>query len=402
MDVIEIRRMFHRRPEIGGEERWTSAQIARMLGEMGYEVHTGVAETGVVGILRAPCGDVPTVAYRADMDALPVSEETGLPFASDNGLMHACGHDAHMAIALVTAHALLHARPDKCNLAFVFQPNEEGAPGGRPSGAYAMCCEHLLERFNIRQMVALHCAPELDAGQFGIASGAAWAASSRFVAHVDGASAHAAYPCRGRDALFAASQMVNALYASLARMAPLDHAVLSVCRLTAGNAFNVIAPDADFEGIIRADSKRKIGAIFEAIQKVCHGVADAFGVSVTLSLFYGADAVVNDPRLSKFAWNVLSPKFMLCEVPMNMASEDFSYFSEKIPALYLMMGVRPPGGVCLPLHSSRFCPDESAFANAVDLMRTLMLRLAGLHDEAQENNVRNHDHGDEDEQPGSP
>lgn len=175
MDIIETRRLLHQHPELGYEEHWTSQYIAQRLAELGYEIHEKLAHTGIVAIWRGAIPDLGAVAYRADMDALPIVEKTDVPFRSTNGCMHACGHDSHMAVAIDVAEKVAAAPRAKRDIAFVFQPNEEGAPGEIPSGADLMCREGVVERFGLCKMVALHSDPTLEAGVMGICQGAIWA-----------------------------------------------------------------------------------------------------------------------------------------------------------------------------------------------------------------------------------
>ena len=350
MDIIETRRLLHQHPELGYEEHWTSQYIAQRLAELGYEIHEKLAHTGIVAIWRGAIPDLGAVAYRADMDALPIVEKTDVPFRSTNGCMHACGH--------------------------VFQPNEEGAPGEIPSGADLMCREGVVERFGLCKMVALHSDPTLEAGVMGICQGAIWAESGRFTLEFQGESAHAAYPERGRDALWAASQAVCAIYAALRRTRPARPEVVSICTLTAGNAFNVVADHAQCEGIIRATSRAELDAIFHRIETVAKGMALATETELVAKLYYGASAVANDDKIVAIARNIWSALGCARDVNMNLAAEDFSYFSNKIPSFYAMMGVKPNNIQIPPSHSDKFTLDESALPIASEAMFQLIMNLA--------------------------
>ena len=374
MDIVQIRREFHRHPELGYEETWTSARIAQILGALGIGVTCGVAGTGVVGVLRGRDSSLGALGYRADMDALPVTERTGLEFAATNGCMHACGHDAHIAVALGVAERMARASAGSpClahDLVFVFQPNAEGAPGEKPSGAEWMCREGVLERFGIRRMLAIHCDPDLEAGKLGLCQGAVWAASARFVISVTGEAAHAAYPERGRDALWAASQIVSSVYAAMARRRAKKNEVVSICRLQAGCAFNVIAGSASMEGILRASSHEEIRQIFGVLKETAQGVADACRVGVETVLYLGAEAVINDAAMVACASHVWQAMNVAAAVDMKMASEDFSSFSARIPCLYAMMGVKKANG-CAPLHADTFDIDEKVLEPTVGAMCAL-------------------------------
>ncbi len=376
MELIEVRRELHRHPETGFNEHWTSGFVAEKLRELGLQVFDKIAQTGVVGVLPGRSHDR-SVGYRADMDALPIEEKLCHEWSSHSGCMHACGHDAHMTVALGVAQKLSQMKDElPCDVAFVFQPNEEGAPGEKPSGAKLMCDEGVLSRFHIGKMIALHCNPDIDAGYMGIAAGAVWAASGRFVVEVTGKSAHAAYPERGNDALWAASEMVSAIYSAVRRRRAPAQEVVSVCLLSAGTAFNVVAGQAHFEGIMRAPSRRQLSELGQIIDECVHGVASYCHVEVRYEQFYGADSVVNEPEITRLARQIWQPSGAVVDIAMSMASEDFSHFSERIPSFYAMMGVRRPGTKdAPPLHSEVFDIDESALEPAVCRMSELVLAL---------------------------
>lgn len=372
MDLIQIRRTLHQHPEVGFEEHWTSEFLANELEKQGLEVHRNIGRTGLAAVLPGKDRSR-AVGYRADIDALPITEKLDVPWKSTNGCMHACGHDAHMTIALGTAEKLVQCgeKPD-CNIIFVFQPNEEGAPGELPSGAELMCNEGLLERFHIEKMTALHCDPTLESGKMGICRGALWAASGRMVVRVEGKSAHAAYPERGNDALWAASEMVSSIYAALKRQRPASsHEVVSICKLNAGSAFNVIAGNAQFEGIMRAPSRKHLEEIGNIIRKTVNAVAEYANVSAECDIFYGANAVINDESMTQTALETW--KSCAQTIQMTMASEDFSHFSERIPCFYAMLGICPQGSSLPPLHSDKFTLDESVLETAAEKMAQLIL-----------------------------
>ncbi|MBO4349630.1 MAG: amidohydrolase [Proteobacteria bacterium] len=370
MNPIEIRQTLHAHPELGFEEQWTSQFIANQLKALGLEVYEKIARTGVIGILQGQ-DHTHTIGYRADMDALPIAEDSALPYGSCNGNMHACGHDVHMAIALGIAQKLAQSEIKPAHdIVFVFQPNEEGAPGELPSGAELMCREGILERFHIEKMLALHCDPTLQTGIMGVSRGAVWAASGRFNIEIEGKSAHAAYPERGCDALWAASEMIGAMYAALKRRRSPAKEVVSVCKFHAGTAFNVIAENAQFEGISRGPSRKHLEEIAQIIEATVNGLAHASGVKAQCHFYYGANAVINDDSLAQKALSLWQKNAY--EIDMSMASEDFSHFSEKIPSLYAMLGIQGNGKGTEPLHSSHFSVDESAIPNGIERMSELL------------------------------
>ena len=366
---IDIRRTLHAHPEVGFCEEWTSQYIADFLRSRQIETHIGIAKTGVVARIPERDNALPAIGYRADMDALPVKEETGLPFASHNGCMHACGHDVHITVALALAdyfskHPLNHP------LVLVFQPNEEGAPGELPSGAQAMCDAGILEQFGITSMFALHCDPELEVGTMGVCAKTLWAASGRFSVCVEGKAGHAAYPQRSHDALLAAARLVESIYLQRARERADAHEVLSVCKFNAGDAFNVIAGQATFEGIVRASTREELDGMFELIRR-CSAASDfASHTKTTVGTYYGALPVINDDRLLAIARETWGKKART--ISMTMASEDFSHFSKRVPSFYAMLGIAPEGKKMPPLHASNFIVDERAIHEGIQAMTALL------------------------------
>lgn len=377
--IIEHRRALHVHPELGFSEHWTAAYLADIFCGLGLEVTQGIARTGLVAVLPGEDRNRPALGYRADMDALPIVEKTEVPFRSTNGCMHACGHDAHMAVALGIARKLV-SRPRRLlrDVVFVLQPNEEGAPGADPSGAELMCQEGILERFRIGQMLALHSDPTLPTGIMGVRFGCLWAASGRFRVRVKGVGAHAAYPEKGRDALLAAAQMIPAIYAAKSRCRAFAPEVLSICQLEAGTAFNVVADRAVFDGILRTPSRQAMDELADMVEQTCRGIAQACGVTVECERFYGANAVYNDTAMAQIALETWQKRGVGREVGMNLASEDFSYFSERVASFFAMMGIRPREMAQIPpSHASDFFLDESSLEMAVDAMIDLIDALDG-------------------------
>ena len=349
------------------------------MAEIGWEISDPIATTGFVATLRGR-NRQNALAWRTDIDALPIQEETALPYASLNqGCMHACGHDAHMAVALGIAKILFEQKDNlQRDIHIIFQPNEEGAPGIQLSGADQMCSENLLQRYQIAQMLALHCDPSLPAGTLATKSGAIWAANTRLVAHVTGLSAHAAYPERGRDALWAACEMISAIYAAKSRIKA-NNQVISVCKMQAGESFNVLCDKASFEGTLRGESQAQLKTLSDLIQSCIQGVAQYSGVNAIAEFYPGAEAVHNDPELTRTVQQIIQSQgyATLVNAEMSMASEDFSYFSRQIPCCYLMMGIRPKEMLEMPpLHSPHFFLDESCLHVAASTMANVLLHLA--------------------------
>lgn len=373
-DWIHIRRTLHAHPEVGFCENWTAQYIADCLRAMHIETHTGIAGTGVIARIPGRDASKPAIGYRADMDALPVREETGLPYASQNGCMHACGHDVHITVALGVAE-YFSRHPLSQTLVIVFQPNEEGAPGALPSGAEALCDAGILEQYHINTMFALHCAPDLEVGKMGVCRGTLWAASGRFCVYVSGSAGHAAYPHRSRDALLAASRMIEEIYLQEARERS-DARILSVCKFQAGEAFNVIADHAAFEGIVRASTCDALDGMFALIRRCAASTDIRSGTQTRVETFYGALPVVNDDRLVSLAKKTWTRQAQ--DIGMSMASEDFSHFSARVPAFYAMLGIAPPGETLPPLHASDFIVDERAIEEGIRAMTELLQAADGL------------------------
>ena len=366
---IEIRRTLHAHPEVGFCEAWTSQYIVDFLRSRGIETHTGIAKTGIVARIPGQDATLPSIGYRADIDALPIKEETGLSYASQNGCMHACGHDVHITVALALADCF-SKHPLKHPLVFVFQPNEEGAPGELPSGAQAMCDAGILEQFGITSMFALHCAPELEVGKMGVCAKTLWAASGRFSVQVEGTAGHAAYPQRSHDALLAAARLIESIYLQRSRERADAQEVLSVCKFQAGDAFNVIAGHAEFEGIVRASTRAELDGMFDLIRRCAAATDLASHTKTTVASYYGALPVINDDRLLALARETWGNKAQT--ISMTMASEDFSHFSTRIPSFYAMLGIATAGKNMPPLHASNFIVDERAIDEGIQAMMALL------------------------------
>lgn len=376
--VIEIRRTIHEHPELGEREHATAALVARELEGLGLEVRTGIAGTGVVGILR---GSRPgrVAAWRADMDALPIREETGLPFASTRtddwagqevGIMHACGHDLHVAIGLGVAHVLADpgVRAELAGtLLFVFQPAEEGLPDAGSHGAERMLQEGLFADPRPDFAFGLHANPLLDVGTVSAISGPALAAVDNFDIVVRGKAAHGASPDKGIDPIVAASSLVLALQTIASRNIDTHEVVVvTVGRFNAGNRPNIIPETAELEGTLRTHSDAVRARVLRRVEELAHGIARAHGATAEVELRSITPATVNDPeltlRMRPVLEAVLGAKGVVAERP-HMGGEDFAFIAREVPSLYFFLGVRDPAkGEPALLHTSRFDPDERALA----------------------------------------
>ena len=363
-EIIALREEIHRHPELGNKEFKTSALVTERLADWGLEVKHYL-DTAVVGILRGT-EPGPVIALRADMDALPVREETGCAFASENeGCMHACGHDVHTAAALGAARILASRKQGlKGEIRFIFQPDEEGDGGA----------QRLIEAGALRGVEAVfgaHVSPDLAAGQVGIRYGKFYAASDVFYVTVHGKGAHGAEPQKGIDALGAAAEMVCRLRAIPAEFAP-ERCILSVGQLQSGTAVNVIADEAVFCGIIRtlgADSRKRMK---ERFRVTIGEVAEAYGATAEIRIRESYPGVVNTDTLSAYTEDVARQVFGSSAVERieepTMTTEDFGYYADACTGCFYHIGV---GGEWA-LHNSHFLPDSGAPVRAAALHAALL------------------------------
>ena len=337
-DLVALRHDLHRHPELGFEETRTSGIIAERLNGMGIEVHTGWAKTGVVGILKAGSSSR-TIALRADMDALPVEETGELQYASGSeGIMHACGHDGHIVMLLGAAGYLSETRDFDGTVAFIFQPAEEGGGGGRK-----MVEEGLLERFSVDAVYGLHNRSGLEAGEFALRTGPIMAATDNFEIVIRGVGTHAALPHTGSDPIVVGAELVAALQTIVSReIAAMDHAVISVTLFQSGTTWNVIPDTALLGGCTRMQTPEVRDQIREAMERIAAGICGAHGVDFTFQYTPGYPPTVNteeEARIAADAAGAVAGKDRVqTDTPPLMASEDFSYFLEKVPGCYVFLG----------------------------------------------------------------
>lgn len=373
--LIGWRRELHRRPELGFEEHATSAYVAERLAALGLEVKTGIATTGVAAILRAPRPGKAAILLRADMDALPVQEASGLAYASEvPGKMHACGHDGHMAM-LLGAATLLAARRERLerDVVFCFQPGEEGF-----GGAERMIEEGVLGLADVREAYALHLWSSYPVGTVHVRPGPAMAAQDEFEARFIGKGGHGALPHAAVDPIVAASQAVLALQTIVARSVdPVQPAVVTVGSLHAGSAPNIIPEDASMRGTLRNfdDGVREI--LRRRVREVLEGIAAASGCRVEFTLYPGYPAVINDAdaarRVATAAAAVVGAERVI-EGPPMAAAEDFAYFLRKVPGAFAFVGAgNPEKGIDAPHHSPRFDIDEAALPVGAELLARIAL-----------------------------
>jgi amidohydrolase len=372
----ELRRDFHRHPELGFQEIRTAGIVARELNELGLEVSTGVGRTGVTALLE---GDRtgPVILVRFDMDALPVTEETGAEYASlTPGVMHACGHDGHTAIGLTLARLLQARKQDLAGtVKFVFQPAEEGL-----GGAEAMIASGVLENPKPDMALALHLWNELPVGSLGITPGPVMAASEAFQVRIHGHGGHAAIPHQTIDPLLAAAQVVTALQSIVSReISPLESGVLSVTSMQAGTTFNVIPEIAELLGTIRSFQPDVRKRLLDRFHQVVVGVSQAMGCRAEVEIKETTPAVVNDPEVTRQLRAVAErsfPNHVIEGQYRTMTSEDMAFMLESIPGCYFFVGTaNPEKGLVAPHHHPRFDIDEEALPEAAALMGSVVSEL---------------------------
>ncbi len=376
-EIVKIRRFIHMNPELGFAEVETARLIASKLQPLGFEVRTGVAKTGVVAVLRGGQPG-PAVAVRADMDALPVQEATGLPYQSLNpGVMHACGHDVHSSIVLGTA-LVLHALKDRIpgTVTFLFQPAEEGGPPGQPGGAELMVREGALDNPTAAAVFGFHVWPE-PVGRVLVAPGNVTAASDSFTITVLGKGAHGARPHEGVDAVVIAAEIVTALQTIVSRASdPTDPAVLTVGSIHGGTRRNIIADRVVLEGTIRTLSEANRKRTAQLLESVVKNITEIYGAGYKCEYEPGNPSVLNNPELAAAMTPTLVRllgKDKVVAWKPQMIAEDFAFLAQKAPGLYFFLGVRGPGQPATPLHSPAFSPDEKAIPLGIRILSHLVL-----------------------------
>jgi amidohydrolase len=376
--VVEWRRDLHQNPELGNREFRTSQKVAEHLKALGLEVKTGIAHTGVVGILRGGKPG-PTIALRADMDALPVTEQVDVPFRSTVtteyrgekvGVMHACGHDAHTAILMGAASALVALRKDlPGTILFVFQPAEEGAPEGERGGAPLMLEEGIFDLVKPEAAFGLHVFSTLNAGVIGYRTGPFMAASDRFRIVVKGRQTHGARPWGGVDPIVVSSQIVLGLQTIVGRQIDISQypAVVSVGAIKGGIRNNIIPDEVEMIGTFRTFDPEVRRQIIERMTRTAQDIAHSAGATATVEIADDNNpVVVNDPKLTSRMLPSLARVGRggeVKEIPYVTGAEDFAYFGQKVPALFFFVGSTPDGvdAVQAPSnHSPQFYLDEGS------------------------------------------
>jgi amidohydrolase len=367
LDLVNWRRDLHRHPELGFQEFRTAGIVARHLSELGLEVQTGVAQTGVIGLLEGSRPG-PVVMVRFDMDALPVIEENTHEFVSETpGLMHACGHDGHVAIGLGVATLLARQRHELAGaVKFVFQPAEEGL-----GGAVAMIQAGALQNPRPDVALGLHVASMLPSGLVTAGDGPVMAAGERFKLVVKGRGGHGAMPHQTVDAVLVAAQIVAALQTIVSRnVNPNEVAVVSVCSFHSGTAFNIIAERAELEGTIRTFDPATRELVLRRVRQVAESTAQAMGATVEVNIQELTIAVVNEPsvaaRVREAAARVVGPEHVSSDQRW-MASEDMAYFLRETPGCFFFLGAARSSAE-YPHHNPRFDFDEAVLPQGVAIL----------------------------------
>ncbi len=373
-----LRRDFHMHPELGFKEIRTAGIVTKELNKLNLEVHSGIAETGVVAVLEG-AKPGPVLLVRADMDALPIVEETGALYASQNpGVMHACGHDGHTAI-LLTVAKMLDAHRDQIagTIKFVFQPAEEGM-----GGADRMIAEGVFDNPNVDRTLALHLWNEKPVGWIGISNGPALAGAEIFRIKIHGKGGHGAAPHLSIDPVLAAAQIVNALQSIVSRnVAPLQSAVVSVCTIHGGEAFNVIPQAVELSGTIRTFEPEVRQLVIRRFEEVVRGTAGALGCQADIDLQLLTPATINQPETAAEVQAVARSLFPDATIEtgnyITMGSEDFAFILQKKPGCFFFVGsANPEKGLDAGHHHPRFDFDEAALPRAAALFAAAILRLS--------------------------
>jgi amidohydrolase len=390
--VIEWRRDIHQHPELGNHEFRTAKLVAEHLRSLGIEVKTNVAKTGVVGLLKG-ARPGPVIALRADMDALPVTERTPVPFASkakaiyngqEVGVMHACGHDAHVAILMGAAQILADLKDELAgSVKFIFQPAEEGPPFGEEGGAELMVKEGVLKNPKVEAIFGLHISSQIEVGTIGYKAGGIMASVNDMKIIIKGRQAHGASPWSGVDPIVVAAQVINNLQTIVSRNVNLtdNPAVVTIGSIHAGNRSNIIPEELEMLGTLRALSDADEKLLISRVKTIVNKTAEAAGARAEIKIPFSMRYPVtfNDPKLTERMLPSLQRTAGAEKVeirPARTGAEDFSFFQQKVPGLYISLGGMPKGKdpkTAPSHHTPDFFIDESGFKLGVRTLVNLVL-----------------------------
>lgn len=385
--VIEWRRYFHENPELSNREFNTAKKVAAHLESLGLDVETGIAHTGVVAVLKGGKPG-PVVALRADMDALPVVERTDLPFKSTVmgeyqgntvGVMHACGHDTHIAILMGVAQILTEMKAElEGSVKFIFQPAEEGAPAGEEGGAELMVKEGVLESPAVDAIFGLHISDDTPVGVIEYRSEGIMAAVNSYSIQIKGKQAHGSAPWTGVDPIVTAAQIINNIQTIVSRSLPLTKqaAVVTVGIIRGGVRNNIIPEEVYLEGTIRTLDADMRETLFERLQTIVTNTAESNGAEAILTINKGYPITYNDPELTAMMLPTLEEtagKDNVVYMDAITGAEDFSFFQEKVPGLYFFLGGLPEGGTAWGHHTPDFYVSEDGLKLGVRTMANLVI-----------------------------
>lgn len=362
-ELVKIRRELHQYPELYFKEFKTSERIVKELTKLKVRVKKGIAKTGVIGLLEGKRGGK-TVALRADMDALPIVEQTNFSYKSRNqGIMHACGHDVHMACVIGAAKILSNLKNElKGNVKFIFQPSEEVHPGG----AKPMIQAGVLKNPNVSAIFGMHCDPSIPIGKIGVREGPFMAQADNFDIIIHGTGGHGARPHDGVDAIVVAAQVIQALQTIASRkISPVEPIVISVGKIEGGNARNIICDRVTLRGTARSLNREVAKRIPKLLKEIAEGIARSAGASAEVNYQTGYPVLINPTEATGFARNTIARmlgKDAIYEIPQPlMGSEDFAYYLQKVPGSFLRLGTRnPKKNAVYPWHHPKFTVDEEA------------------------------------------
>ncbi len=374
--LIEIREDFHKYPELSFQEKRTSKRIADILQEINIDnIKTGIAETGVVGVLF---GGIPgkTIAFRADIDALPIQEENNVVYRSKNdGVMHACGHDAHITSVLGTAMILSEMKDDlRGNVKFIFQPAEEIF-----GGAKIMVENGVLDLYiKVDAVVGMHVWPGLEVGKIGVRSGAMMASADRFEITIRSSGGHGAMPHLTSDSIVSSAQIINSLQTIASRsIDPLKPVVVSVCRIEGGQAFNIIPKEVKMEGTVRTLDDDVTVKVIKRINDIISGVEKAMEVKCQLNYTNGCPPLINDSDIVKLierAGTDILGSDNVIEIEPTMGGEDFTYYTRKVPGAMFFLGTKNEKlGLISPVHRPTFDIDPDALVIGTSMLVKIAL-----------------------------
>lgn len=385
-EIIEKRHHIHQYPELSNREFETAKLVAEHLRSLGIEVTTGVAHTGVVGILKGGRPG-PVVAVRADMDALPVTEDTPYPFKSmvrttylgqEVGVSHACGHDIHTAVQLGVASVLASMRDEiPGTVKFIFQPAEEGAPPGEEGGAKLMVEEGVLENPRPSAIFGLHTQAEMEVGKVGFAVGPALAAVDHFIIKIRGKQGHGAAPHLSIDPVVMGAQAVMAFQTIRSRtLSPLEPSVVTVGIFRGGQRFNIIPGEVHLEGTVRSYNPEVRDTVERRMHEILEGITTSYGGTFELNYDRGTPATINDPDLAKMMLptmeRVMGKENVITRDP-TMGGEDFAYYANEIPGFFYWLGMVKPGTTSGGHHNPKFMADDSCIPVGMRVMTNLLL-----------------------------